>query len=68
MSANNYCLVSETKDGYEVSVRDADTDSIDILIRKEDFREAMKLAQDLSVDCEYGIHIKFKKDEKPKVK
>ena len=63
MSANNVIVVSETKLGFEVYMRDIDTDDrLGKIKRFKTLRPAVKEAQDI-VDyegVEYGIEVRLR--------
>ena len=63
MSANNVVVVSETKLGFEVFMKDIDTDDrLGKIKRFKTLRSAVKGAQDI-VDyegVEYGIEVRLK--------
>lgn len=54
MSMNNYIRIKETKDGFEVTERDADTDSqYGEGVVCKDLRKAIDKGSE--IDSEYGI-------------
>lgn len=59
MSANNFILIKETKRGYEVSMRDADTNSFSYgkVQTYKSLKTAIKKAQE--EETEYGLHFIF---------
>lgn len=73
MSQNNYTLINQkSKNLFEVSVRDADTDYPGKIHKAKTLEEAVTKANELERECwmgssEYGIRIKLKTKEEEKV-
>ena len=68
MSANNYILIQETKNGFTITHRDADTRAqYGKIARAKTLRKAVEIANEIILTeevVEYGIQIKLLKKGK----